>query len=519
MAENVFDLVDAFYTQDDDWNSVLPQSDVENFLRQKYWQGVEDDDLIDIWDNLTILCIYLGNTEKMLGDLSVDDYIAAVRWCCFNIADLCVTVEDIGGFLDTVAEFSEFLHKKGIVFNEKNATEAKEILLRDGEVQYIDAEGNWINGILARKYNSLVPPMLPANVFLNVGSTLDELFKGVKSFFSARCYKRDFDRASFLQGGILGGAVNEKPGTEEYKQYFWDYFLFDYHLMLSDKTPLAWYYQLMLEEDFDPKKKALRQILKELMQAKLVLFEVERRNSNGFYECRNLLSGEEYILSLPVEDDLDTEHFVFLGHIFYNNTMVMNFLQGMKMSAMTKKRFLDMLRRVKDWYAVRKGGKLAWEDFMQRNPMFTRHIALLYSTYVKMEIFDYDSSLIKVHYTAQPIGEDKVSILLKKLMEAYAFAAYDVFLVRTMWADYLAASGKNPNHVRVPEIWAAGVLMNFIQLNGVYSYTKQQIADMCYGIPVSTLTRTEGEVAKVLKIENHDPRYVNEEGLLLMLFL
>ncbi len=146
-------------------NSVLPQSDVENFLRQKYWQGVEDDDLIDIWDNLTILCIYLGNTEKMLGDLSVDDYIAAVRWCCFNIADLCVTVEDIGGFLDTVAEFSEFLHKKGIVFNEKNATEAKEILLRDGEVQYIDAEGNWINGILARKYNSLVPPMLPANVF------------------------------------------------------------------------------------------------------------------------------------------------------------------------------------------------------------------------------------------------------------------------------------------------------------------------------------------------------------------
>ncbi len=58
---------------------------------------------------------------------------------------------------------------------------------------------------------------------------------------------------------------------------------------------------------------------------------------------------------------------------------------------------------------------------MQRNPMFTRHIALLYSTYVKMEIFDYDSSLIKVHYTAQPIAEGKVSILLKKLMEAYAF--------------------------------------------------------------------------------------------------
>ena len=68
-----------------------------------------------------------------------------------------------------------------------------------------------------------------------------------------------------------------------------------------------------------------------------------------------------------------------------------------------------------------RGGKLAWEDFMQRNPMFTRHIALLYSTYVKMEIFDYDSSLIKVHYTAQPIGEDKVSILLKKAYGSICF--------------------------------------------------------------------------------------------------
>ena len=42
---NVFDLVADFYGQDEEWNSVLRQSYVENFLRSKSWQGAEDKEL------------------------------------------------------------------------------------------------------------------------------------------------------------------------------------------------------------------------------------------------------------------------------------------------------------------------------------------------------------------------------------------------------------------------------------------------------------------------------------------
>ena len=40
---------------------------------------------------------------------------------------------------------------------------------------------------------------------------------------------------------------------------------------------------------------------------------------------------------------------------------------------------------------------------------------------------------------------------------------------------------------------------------------------MCYGVPKQTIERTAAAVWETLALETHDPRYVNEEGLLLML--
>ena len=53
-------------------------------------------------------------------------------------------------------------------------------------------------------------------------------------------FRRDLERADFLFGGIFqNGTVQEKPGTEEYSQTFWDYFLFDYRLLEDDNAAAA----------------------------------------------------------------------------------------------------------------------------------------------------------------------------------------------------------------------------------------------------------------------------------------
>lgn len=45
---NVFDLIEEFYTQDEEWNTVLQQACAEDFLRYKTWQGAKDGELVKI---------------------------------------------------------------------------------------------------------------------------------------------------------------------------------------------------------------------------------------------------------------------------------------------------------------------------------------------------------------------------------------------------------------------------------------------------------------------------------------
>ncbi|MBR4959058.1 MAG: hypothetical protein IKY55_06610, partial [Phascolarctobacterium sp.] len=109
---NVFDLVADFYGQDEDWNTVLRQSYVENFLRAKSWQGASDEELTESWDYITLLCLYLGNSENFLGDMSRDDFIDCIAWCGRNVADFRLTDKRVTKFLDVMIELYAHLHNK-----------------------------------------------------------------------------------------------------------------------------------------------------------------------------------------------------------------------------------------------------------------------------------------------------------------------------------------------------------------------------------------------------------------------
>ena len=34
-----------------------------------------------------MLCLYLGNTELMLGDMSADDFVDCIAWCGRNVSE------------------------------------------------------------------------------------------------------------------------------------------------------------------------------------------------------------------------------------------------------------------------------------------------------------------------------------------------------------------------------------------------------------------------------------------------
>lgn len=509
---NVFDLVSDFYSQDEEWNTVLQQTYVESFLRTKAWSGADDEKLIQHWDHITMLCLYLGNSENYLGDMTADDFIDCVAWCGRNVSEFTLTDSYVDAFMTTMVDLYAYLSAKKGITDPKAPVWAKEKLLVNGHLIMMDEEGIFYPKY--DKYNKCATEDLPAKIFLNIGGRLQGLVEFLRTFFSDRKYRKDIERAAYLYSGIfLSGGLTEKPGTEEYAQCFWDYFLFDYIMIDEDKNPLEYFAEQVYSGKLGRDALSNKDILEELLKAELVLFSIEGINEDGLFACRNFMTGERYNLILPIDDEVDKDEYLFLGHIFYNKSMVMNFVRGMMISKTAQKRLLAVLNKAKNWFAVRNGGNLSWHDFIKRNTMFIRHSSLLFSAVVRLDSFNYTSD-IKVYTPAKIDNEDRVCQLLSGLMSAYRFTKYDICLAQTMWSDFKKLTGKQ---IKVGELWAAAVIYNFIQANAVYNYDLDKVSEMCHNIPAASIKAAADEIKLSLAVEKHDPRYINEEGLLLML--
>ncbi len=100
-------------------------------------------------------------------------------------------------------------------------------------------------------------------------------------------------------------------------------------------------------------------------------------------------------------------------------------------------------------------------------------------------------------------------------MQPQHFSYRDISLASRLWKDF---SKTKTLDLRKPEIWASGVVENYIRLNGVYKYSPKSIAEMCWNVPMQALSMATDNIKQKLRIEIYDPRYCNEEGFLMMMF-
>jgi len=188
------------------------------------------------------------------------------------------------------------------------------------------------------------------------------------------------------------------------------------------------------------------------------------------------------------------------------------------MNKAARKRFLEVMDRAKDWFAVRTGGKMSWEAFVRRNPIFVRNASLLYSAFAHLGSFDYKTM---VHdYKPEmyfPHDAENVFELMPQIMYANNFSAYDISLAITMFCDYLGKVESFDKRGYRAEEWVGAVICNFVAVNGVYVYKTEQVAQMCRNARRGAIETLSDRIDIALELEEHDPRYVNEEGLLFML--
>lgn len=504
--ENVYDLVVDFYENDEGWNQILDRSLTEGYLRKQAWKGVSDEELKKEWSQILMFCIYMGHGESYVGDLTADDIIDCVAWCGRNVSDFKVEPQGVRYFLEVLGELFVYLKEKKSITSSLAPYLAKEALLKDdGTMAILAGDGNFLRGEEERAERAM--PDGPSKVFLNVeeamGSLLDELHK----FFQQDCFNTDLERAVFFYQGFTNlSSQAEEAESQEFWQTFWDYFLFDYHLILDDKTPL---------KHFAGRRVSKHQALvEELCNSRLALFSVESYDGEGIYTCKDFLTGEFYNLNLPLSPEMETKDMLVLGHIFYNKTMVMNYVRCFKLQPLSRKRLREQLFKFYDWYLVSEPDTTI-EQFIARHPMVLRKSIYIAAHYLPFAVFDYDTNV--KGYTPPVIrgGRDRVVTCIEKMMTPQHFSCRDVVLCMRMWLDFLSIQGSVGTET--PEVWAGGIIANFIKLNRAYNYTDGSVAGMCWHMPVEDLKRASKEIAQVLSLEGYDPRYINEEGMLTML--
>ena len=294
---NVYDLVANFYENDDGWNAVLRREYAEGFLRKEAWSGVEDDELQDEWEYILMLCLYLGHAEIYLGDMSEDEIVDAVAWCGRNVTDFEISYDSVKEFLDVIGGLFVYLKEKHAISSSLAPHMAKNQLLKeDGTLALINSEGDFLPG--EDKRLEYAAADVPTKIFLNMGDALAELLEELHDYFQKESFNLDLERAVFFYHGFFSTDKMEvEPETEEFWQCFWDYFLFDYHLISDDKTPLQHFAA-------NGKSKNI-ELVNELCKSRLAIFTVEEACDEGVYSCKDFLTEEEYSLNLPLDVDSD----------------------------------------------------------------------------------------------------------------------------------------------------------------------------------------------------------------------
>lgn len=510
--DNVFDLVAEFYNQDEEWNDVIARKTVEDYLRSRSWRGSEREELFQCWDDICIFCIYLGHSDNILGGMSEAAFIDCVGWCVRNVSDFAAEAKNVERFLLTLADFYKHIGRKCRLSDAGAPERALQKLVMDGELRGINSKGEPV-GIVGLR-NIAATPDLPAKMFLNIGNKAFELLQIMEIFFSGEDFKADLERARFLYDRVYNMELGlEMYGSEEYFEYFWDYFLFDYHLLQNYKRPIEHFYSEIFAADKFTQSGVFKDILEELLKAELVIFSVEYSHGNDYFSCRNLLTGEMYTLGMAVDENIDFQKALFIGHIFYNNTMVVNSMRGVLMHQSARKKFKDFLNSVRMWSSLRFGKTVSWKKFIGEYALAVRNLFLVHA-FRDIPTGRLPKSFGRIYLPAN--AHDSVTEVLDKVMSEHRFSRKDIDLAQAMWADFKSCGLPEANFSDAA--WAAGVVANFIKVNDVYAYDIGKIADFFPGVTPQEAEAAGAVISKSLEPERFDPRYINEEGMLFMLF-
>ena len=529
--KNVYDQVQSFYRDELEWVSIIEQDWVEGFLRQNAWQGVDDKKLTEIWDNLQMFMLFLAYADyEYLDELNREEYSLAVEWMSVHIDGFQSNLKTVRKFFAILQEFYQYLVAKKVILGDGELVAAAKIMTGGKQLRFIEpaiaadnplddqdnpfGSDNQPPGAVdkgAGKTAGRAQLSLPADLGGLIGESIERLMLKFSAYFQQEEFVEDFERALLMYNGPWGELDEEED--DEFWLGFWDYFLFDYHLLSNDVTPLAQFAdsyreRLSAEE---------RNILTELMSARFAVFYVSQIINQEWVECVNLLTEETFRLPNPNFDYKKMKKMLFFGHIFSQEQelIMINFITSVEVSNILRRRIQEEIQRLHQMFQLQEPDADR-EAFLRRHANAVRHTVDLLVTWAKVNVTPYT----QVEYQFPEIGDQgtpsrEVTEIMDKYMRKFSYSHHDLALARKLWHDF---SHLDPVLVKKPALWAAAVIYLYSQLNlGEDSLALEFISEEMK-VPKSGVAGHQAHMRQMLQLQPFDPRYLSEEGILALMY-
>lgn len=367
-------------------------------------------------------------------------------------------------------------------------------------------------------YSSLnYEEMLGPEMLDKLDSLMDGLLARIDAFYHQDKYGNDLERATHLfcgPDGETGDILHHLPEetAEETWMTFWDYFLFDYHLLDSDEIPLQHFFHLNKE------KLSLSEIdmLRDMMQSEFMIFTIEEDRGDSC-RCRNLLTDELVTLPHPDLPLMDVSQQIFYGHVHLCGLMMTNHIVALPASPRLRRRMKDILLRQLTMFRCQHR-KATVQEFLHRESAMVRHTLHIMSSFAQLNVLP--NAQMPTPLPKQPVLHDtfrEEEDVLAEIARHIGFSRFAVGLIWKLFEDYVSVSGTPEDSDSMPAIMTA-CLFAYGSINGL-DFTQIPRFYHILGARKQDIQHHMTAIRECLKCRPFDPRYLTEEGFVTSLYV
>ncbi len=499
--QNVYEAMQLYYEEYEE-GVYFTRELTESFIRQKAWQGERDEQLQRIWEQIKLFELYIMHKQlEALAFFAAEDYLFSAYWLASEEADCSMPLDNASFYLAVLVEFVQYIQERDKQSLAAPALEAKRLL--DEGFDLLSFEKAAGAGVFVAEP---IDPDVDAGELFE-WSLMEVVEQAIDYFADNPAFHHDYLRSVSWFNGLLENAEEDDDFSAELWNDYWYYFLFEYHLLESDKKPIAYFLESVDVADMEPI------VADVLLRSEFILFYVERQPIGDAVICRDLMTDE--LFELPEPDSglpwAVMRQQLFMGQRYRYEGRYGGRYSSVQVSAKLRNRIKTELQRLLTVFRLQRPDA-SWHDLLERHTLFIRYMLETFVRFNQLTVFP--AELPKQATTASvrdgELPADAVEAEINRLVAmSVGFSKYDQRLVHLLWRDFRAVA--EPALTESAKAWAMAVLSLFSENNQVL---QKMIALQikAFALDKAEISRLRTRIGSALKMEMPDFRYLNEYG-------